>query len=702
MGLLDVYRGHQTWADFIGGQALYNALEELSPRRTRDASIDDKSETLSVGLTAKDHRVAVESGLGALNPERLRRPSGNALRLALGIEKLAGGLESLKADFNLLLGDIVWRLEMQQESLTSILEEIRLAEFEREARAYRTRAERAYLNGWYEEALGDFLEAEKRNYPDYTVHRSIAQIYLYHIIDLPKALEYFLKAAKYARPSDQKQAAEAYYFAGIVYVVERQLEPAMDHLRQATELNPELAEAHYEQSRVASLLSRGEQAVASLAQAIEGDARYYERAKSDAAFDPIRPRVQALLDQLMRPVREKIVEVKQDAARLEGRLIASSVEEELARAFHQVKRQAVESPTYQTGLQLLDALSRIQQDLRELRDRYCKQYEVDPRDYVRSVAFSNDGRLLALGFLNGTLQVWEASSGAQLYSHAAHLASATSVAFSPNDLWLASGSRDNTVKLWEADTGQELRVLQGHKAEVSAVAFSPDGQWLATSSHDRLIKIWRVVTGREAQTLEGHTAPVTAAIFTPDGQTIVSSSWDRTIRLWSVATGLTTRILTGHPKGVASLAVSLNGRWLASGGEDATVKLWDLKTGREARTFSGHRNSVTSVAFSPDGELLAAGCLGRVVIVWKRATGAVVKRLGYENISYNSVAFSPRGEWLALGSRDLQLWLKAILTEEEYAAVKANENTLHFPYQIFHLPLEKIISGNYKPGAEPG
>src|SRR5262249_17800133 len=73
VGLLDVYRGRQTWADFIGGRASFTALEELSPRRTRDASTDDKSETLSVGLTARDHRVAVESGLGALNPERLRQ-----------------------------------------------------------------------------------------------------------------------------------------------------------------------------------------------------------------------------------------------------------------------------------------------------------------------------------------------------------------------------------------------------------------------------------------------------------------------------------------------------------------------------------------------------------------------------------------------------------------------------------------------------
>jgi len=673
MGLLDVYQGYQTWADFVGGQNAFTAMEGLSPRRTKDASADDKPGELSVGLTESDHHVAVVSGLGALSLERLRRMNENAVKLALGVEKLSGGLERLKADFNLLLGDVVWRLEMQQEKLTSILEEIRLAEFEREARAYRTRAERAYLNGWYEEALGDFLEAAKRNYPDYTIHRSIAQIYLYHIVNLPKALEYFLKAAKYARPSDLAGAAEAHYFAGVVCVIERRLEPALEHLQQATKLNPELAEAHYQQSCVASLLDNDEEAIASLAQAIKGDARYYERAKSDAAFDSIRPQVQTLLDQLMRPVREKIVEVKQDAARLEGYLIARSVEEEIAKTFHQVERQVAESPTYQTGLQLIDTLSRIQQELRELRDRYYKQYEVDPRDYVRSVAFSNDGRLLALGFLQGNLQVWEVGSGVKLYSHAAHQASVTSVAFSPNNLSLASGSRDNTIKLWEADTGSELQVLRGHKAEVSAVAFSPDGKWLVSSSHDRMIKIWRAATGREAQTFEGHTMQVTAAIFTPDGQAIVSASWDKTIRLWNVMTGLTTRILTGHPKGISSLAVSPNGRWLASGGEDATVKLWDLTTGAVARTFSGHHNSVTSVAFSPDGALLAAGCLGQVVIVWKVATGAVVKRLRYENISYNSVAFSPQGQWLALGSRDLQIWLKAILTEQEYAAVKANE-----------------------------
>src|SRR5262245_48823622 len=337
MGLLDVYQGHQTWKDFIRGQTAFTAIEGLLPRRTGAASTDEESGGLSFGLAARDHQVAVEAGLGALNPERLRRLNESATPLALGIEKLAGGLESLKADFNLLLGDVVWRLGMQQGVVTSILEEIRLAEFEREARAYRTRAERAYLNGWYEEALGDFLEAEKRNYPDYTVHRSIAQIHLYHIVNLPKALEYFLKAAKYARPSDLAGAAEAHYFASIVCVIERQLESALEHLSQATRLNPNLSEAHYQRSCVASLLGDGEPAVESVAQAIEGDARYYERAKNEASFDPIRSRIQILLDRLMRPVSEKLDEVKQDAAQLDGYLIARVAEEEIARAFRQVE-----------------------------------------------------------------------------------------------------------------------------------------------------------------------------------------------------------------------------------------------------------------------------------------------------------------------------------------------------------------------------
>ncbi|MFN7944531.1 MAG: hypothetical protein U0Z53_04210 [Blastocatellia bacterium] len=617
MGLLEIYLKRQTWAEYLNELTDESAAAQIQP----------------AGLTNK------------------------ALRL--------------NADFNLRLGDRLWKQELQQERLSQTLEEIRLAEFEREARAYRARAERAYLNGWYEEALRDFLEAEKRNYPDYAVHRSIAHICLYHLIDLPRALEYFQKAARYARPLDTEQAAEAHFFAAVVCLLQHETRAAFTHLREAVTLNPELSVARYQMACLAALNGDADEALESLELAIGSDARYFEMAGTDAAFDAIREAVTALLDRMMPPVRARLTEVRQEAEQLQGYVIAQPVEEQIAAVLAQVEEESAGAMTYQTGLRVMEALAQIQQELRSIHDRFYQRYSVDPRDYIRSVAFSRDGRLLAAGFLHGGLQVWEAESGMQLFAHNAHFASVQSVAFSPSNYWLASGSRDRDIKLWEAGTGHEVQTLKGHTSEVRQVAFSPDGQWLVSASHDQTVRLWRVATGREAVTLKGHTMPVTSAIFSPDGSVIASGSWDKSIRLWDVATERVIDRLTGHSKGIASLAISPDGAWLASGGEDATVKLWDLKTGRAAQTFTGHGNSVTSVAFSPDGELLAAGCLGRIVMVWKLSTGEVIKRLRYQNISYNSVAFSPGGQWLALGSRDLQLWLKVILTAEEYAEVKA-------------------------------
>ncbi len=103
------------------------------------------------------------------------------------------------------------------------------------------------------------------------------------------------------------------------------------------------------------------------------------------------------------------------------------------------------------------------------------------------------------------------------------------------------------------------------------------------------------------------------------------------------------------------------------------VRIWDVGTAREIRTLTGHINDVTSVAFSPNGQLVAGGSLGQTIRIWNLSTGRLVKTLWFSEISWHPIAFSPRGQWMALASRDVQLWLKALLTEEEYAEVKAGE-----------------------------
>src|SRR5262249_28281455 len=94
-----------------------------------------------------------------------------------------------------------------------------------------------------------------------------------------------------------------------------------------------------------------------------------------------------------------------------------------------------------------------------------------------------------------------------------HNSTIFSVVFSPDGKRLATGSSDGTVKLWDASTGQELLTLKGHSNAVGSVAFSPDGKRLATGSWDSTVKLWNAATGQEMLTLNGHSSGVYSVAF---------------------------------------------------------------------------------------------------------------------------------------------------------------------------------------------
>ena len=113
-----------------------------------------------------------------------------------------------------------------------------------------------------------------------------------------------------------------------------------------------------------------------------------------------------------------------------------------------------------------------------------------------------------------------------------HTGRVNSASFSPDVKRLASASYDGTVKVWDATTGQESLTLKGHTSLVFSVSFSPDGKRLASASDDQTVKVWDATTGQESLTLKGHTGRVTSVSFSPDGARIASASWDYTVKLW--------------------------------------------------------------------------------------------------------------------------------------------------------------------------
>lgn len=280
------------------------------------------------------------------------------------------------------------------------------------------------------------------------------------------------------------------------------------------------------------------------------------------------------------------------------------------------------------------------------------------KSWVISIAFSPDGQTLASASFDQTVRLWNLATGECLHVLQGHTGWAHAIAFHPQGHLLVTGSFDCTLRLWNVSTGQCLKILRGHTNHVTATAFSPNGCLLASSSYDQTVRFWDLNTGETIKVLQGHAHWVRSIAFSPDGQAIASSSWDCTVKLWDVNTGLCRTTFEGHTEPAAFVVFSPDGTMLASGSYDCTVKLWNVATGQCAKTLQKHSGWIWSVAFHPDGQTLTSGSFDSTVVVWDVKTGRSLRTLQGYSASIKSIAFSPDGQFLASASDDttIKLW----------------------------------------------
>ena len=197
------------------------------------------------------------------------------------------------------------------------------------------------------------------------------------------------------------------------------------------------------------------------------------------------------------------------------------------------------------------------------------------------VAFSGDGSMIAAAQNSSlvtrddqfSILLWKVSSRQLQFTLKGHNGEIKALVFTPDGKTLASGSKDGTIRLWDTTTGNQIISFDSDLS--TALAFSADGKTLA-STHNKGIKLWDITTGSELRTLKGDIGICYALAFSAGSNILASGSHDGTILVWDVVTGSQVATLKGHSNWIKALVFSSDGKTLASGSEDGVIFLWNV------------------------------------------------------------------------------------------------------------------------------
>jgi hypothetical protein len=276
---------------------------------------------------------------------------------------------------------------------------------------------------------------------------------------------------------------------------------------------------------------------------------------------------------------------------------------------------------------------------------------------VVSLAFLQDGTLLAAALDDGTIELRKADSGALVRTLLPATGSAGVVAASPDGKRLAFSAAEHNVHLWDIEQNIFLGELPGHLDAVVALAFSPDGRLLASAGRDQSALLWEVEGSKLLTDLSKPANEPLAFAFAPDRPLLAVGDSAGGIRYWDLNTLRDIAYVPTRDLPVTALAYSPDGKTFAVGGEQGYLSLWDVSGKREDRQLDTSPDTVHALTFTPDSKWLIVAGSEASLQLREVESGRLAQRYDGANHQTYALALAPEGRQIAAAGIDARLTL---------------------------------------------
>jgi WD40 repeat protein len=235
---------------------------------------------------------------------------------------------------------------------------------------------------------------------------------------------------------------------------------------------------------------------------------------------------------------------------------------------------------------------------------------------------SEDGRWIAAGDYAGSYTVWDTADGAVQWQWKSPYYP-FALAFSPDGRRLAVAAVNQPVQIYDTGSHKRLLELQSPIGGTASLAFSRDGARIVTGDADTAVRVYDAGSGQMlARNADFLLIPL-AATFTADGKHVLTGGGDQTLALLDAASGKTLRKSEKLPDPVAYLETSPDGTMVAMMLMHADnllmpgmVAVSEIATGRRVQEWMPPSPAIGR-AWTSDGALLAATATEKALHVWR-------------------------------------------------------------------------------------